>query len=99
MKKLLLILLMIPTISFAVDRSHEQIKKEVIFEFNLYVKENKEAFSLSLAHTGVGTHFKGTIYIRDIDNNRKTYPPVAIDIWDGQDIVWRLKGSILNLKR
>ena len=98
MKKLLLLLLMIPTLSFAVDRSHEQIKREVIFEFNLYDKGNKEAFSLSLAHTGVGTHLKGTLYIRDIDNNRKTYPQVAIDIWDGEDIVWRTKGSMINLK-
>jgi hypothetical protein len=87
---------MIPTLCFA--RTTEELKKEVIFEFNLYVKENKEAFALSLAHTGVGRHFKGTIYIRDIDNNRKVYPPVAIDIWDGENIVWRTKGNMLNLK-
>ena len=95
MKKLLLLLLMIPTLSFAVDRSHEQIKREVIFEFNLYDKGNKEAFSLSLAHTGVGTHLKGTLYIVDIDIKNKGYK-IAVDIWDGEDLVWHTKGNAID---
>ena len=42
---------MIPTLSFAVDRSHDRIKEMVMNEFNVYAKENLRAFSMDLAPT------------------------------------------------
>ena len=95
MKKLLFLLLMIPTISFAADRSHDRIKEMVMNEFNIYAKENFRAFDMSLAHTGVGTHLKGTLYIVDIDikNNGSQ---IAVDIWDGEDLVWHTKGNAID---
>ena len=95
MKKLLLLLLMIPTISFAVDRPHKQIKEMVMDVFNVYAKENLRAFSMDLAHTGVGTHLKGTLYIVDIDIKNKGYK-IAVDIWDGEDLVWHTKGNAID---
>ena len=97
MKKLLLILLIIPTLCFA--RTHEEIKKAVIYDFNLFASKegDVEAFYMLLSHTGVGRHLKGTLYIRDVDDNNQVNP-VAVDVWDGQDLVYRLKGTILNAK-
>ena len=98
MKKLLLILLIIPTLCFA--RSIDEIKSMVIKEFNIYAErdgDDVEAFKMKLAYSKATTSYKGILYVRDTYDNEKV-SPIAIDVWDGTDLVWRLKGSILNAK-
>ena len=89
---------MIPTLSFA--RSLDEIKSTVIEEFNNFARNQgyfTEAMFIKLAYSKATTSYKGTIFVLDgIDDK---VMPIAVDVWDGEDLVWRLKGSILNLKR
>jgi len=102
MKKLLLVLLIVPTLSFAESifetRNTEDIKKEIIKEFNEYAKdEDVRAISMKLHYSTVTKSYKGTILLSD----GYEVSPVAIDVWDsgsGDNLVWRLKGSILNAR-
>lgn len=96
MKKLLLILLIIPTLCFA--RSHEEIKNMVMTEFNKFAEQDGDikAIKIKLAYSKATTSYKGILYVRDGYDDKIN--PIAIDVWDGTDLVWRLKGSILNAR-
>ncbi len=93
---------MIPTLSFANSifdtRNIEDLKKEIIKEFNEYAKDDDvKAISMKLHYSTVTKSYKGTIILSD----GYDVSPVAIDVWDsgsGDDLVWRLKGSILNAR-
>ena len=95
---------MIPTLSFANSifdtRNIEDIKKEIIKEFNEYTKNDDDvkAISMKLHYSTVTKSYKGTIILL-VDGYEVS--PVAIDVWDsgsGDNLVWRLKGSILNAR-
>ena len=109
MKKLLLILLMIPVICSA--RTNTEIKRLVKVEFNNYMdavskySKRYEPCKVKIARLTEGVfqvntiHLKGTLYIAKQGNCKSEKKiPIALDIYDGEDLIVHTDGQAFFVK-
>jgi hypothetical protein len=109
MKRLLLILLMIPVICSA--RTNAEIKRLVKDEFRAFMNQDSvrysdkyEACKVKLVRLTEGVfqintrHLKGTLYIAEDGECKYQRIPIALDIYDGEDLVVHAKGQALKFK-
>ena len=108
MKKLLILLMIIPTISMA--RTNAEIKRLVTVQFDEYMDQIEygtryQVCSVKLVRLTSGMlqintkHLKGSAVVakkrRCEDGNNI---PIALDIYDGEDLVIHSLGPAFNLK-
>ena len=108
MKKLLLLLMIIPTISMA--RTNAEIKRLVTVQFDEYMDQIEygtryQVCSVKLVRLTSGMlqintkHLKGSAIIAKRGNcNDGNNMPIALDIYDGEDLVIHSLGQAFNLK-
>ena len=109
MKKLLLVLLMIPIICSA--RTNAEIKRLVKDEFRAFMNQDSvrysdkyEACKVKLARLTEGVfqintrHLKGTLYIAEEGECRDEVIPIILDIYDGEDLIVHTNGQAFNFK-
>jgi hypothetical protein len=111
MKKLLFLLLMIPTLSFA--RTAQDIEITIMNEWNDYMdqhaKGSYKSCEIKLAKVsnswiGSTNEYKATLFVvkgkRDYPESCKTNKlyPFSLDVWDGKDLVWRVLDNAYQVK-
>ena len=109
MKKLLLVLLMIPIICSA--RTNAEIKRLVKDEFRAFMNQDSvssydkyEACKVRLARLTEGVfqintrHLKGTLYIAEDGECKYQRIPISLDIYDGEDLIVHTNGQAFNFK-
>ena len=108
MKKLLILLMIIPTISMA--RTNTEIKRLVTVQFDDYMDQIEygtryQVCSVKLVRLQSGmlqintNHLKGSAIIakkRQCDDGNNM--PIALDIYDGEDLVIHSLGPAFKLK-
>ena len=107
MKKLLILLMIVPTISMA--RTNAEIKKQVVMQFDDYMDQIKfstkyQVCNVKLARLTSGLfttniHLKGTAIIAKKGRCKGgKRAPIILDIYDGEDLVIHSSGPAFNLK-